>query len=70
MINLYKAAFEDGIKEIERRFDIKFVEAAEDDLPFAEITVEWEEVLETIAEVKGVGPKILANIDKKLKEKY
>ena len=37
---------------------------------FEEISVSWEDVLAVIAEVKGVGPKILANIDKKLKEKY
>lgn len=70
VINLYKAGFEDGVKEIERRFEIKFVEATEEALPFEEISVEWEDVLAVIAEVKGVGPKILANIDKKLKEKY
>ena len=46
------------------------MEATEEALPFEEISVEWEEVLGVIAEVKGVGPKILANIDKKLKEKY
>lgn len=68
VINLYKVAFEDGIKEIERRFEIKFVE--EDELPFAETTIYWEDVMATIAEVKGVGPKILAKIDKKVKETY
>ena len=57
VINLYKVAFEDGIKEIERRFEIKFVEEAEDEI-------------RTIAEVKGIGPKILAKIDKKVKETY
>lgn len=70
VVNLYKVAFEDGIKEIERRFEIKFVEEAEDELPFAETTIEWEDVMRTIAEVKGIGPKILAKIDKKVKETY
>ncbi len=70
VINLYKAAFEDGINQIERLFEIRYEEADAEALPFEEISVSWEDVLAVIAEVKGVGPKILANIDKKLKEKY
>lgn len=70
VINFYKAAFEDGINQIERLFEIRYEEADAEALPFEEISVSWEDVLAVIAEVKGVGPKILANIDKKLKEKY
>lgn len=70
VINFYKAAFEDGVNQIERLFEIRYEEADAEALPFEEISVSWEDVLAVIAEVKGVGPKILANIDKKLKEKY
>lgn len=70
VINLYKAAFEDGINQIERLFEIRYEEADAEAMPFEEISVSWEDVLAVIAEVKGVGPKILAGIDKKLKEKY
>lgn len=70
VINLYKAAFEDGLDQVERLFELKYEEAESEAMPFEEITVDWEDVLGTIAEVRGVGPKILANIDKKLKEKY
>lgn len=70
VINFYKAAFEDGINQIERLFEVRYEEADAEALPFEEISVSWEDVLAVIAEVKGVGPKILANIDKKLKEKY
>lgn len=70
VINFYKAAFEDGINQIERLFEIRYEEADAEALPFEEISVSWEDVLAVIAQVKGVGPKILANIDKKLKEKY
>ena len=70
VINLYKAAFEDGINEIEHLFEIRYEEADAEAMPFEEISVSWEDVLAVIAEVKGVGPKILAGIDKKLKEKY
>lgn len=70
VINFYKAAFEDGINQIERLFEIRYEEADAEAMPFEEISVSWEDVLAVIAEVKGVGPKILAGIDKKLKEKY
>lgn len=68
LVTLYRAGFEAGADAIQNYLE-QTVEPAEDE-NMDEVSVAWKDVLAVIAEVKGVGPKILANIDKKLKEKY
>lgn len=67
VVNIYRAGFEDGAEAIQKRLEMtRQAQAAEEE----EIAVEWSDVLEAIAEVKGIGPKMLQEIDAKLREKY
>ena len=69
IVNIYRRGFEDGAEAVQKRLE------AEKDFrqigsETEEVTVEWSDVLEAIAEIKGIGPKMLQEIDAKLREKY
>lgn len=60
-VGVYGAGFRNGLEAVQEAME---EEAAE------EVSVEWEDVLEVIGRVKGIGPKMLAAIDEKLREEY
>lgn len=61
LVRIYRLGFEDGASAIE---DAARQQQEED------IQVDWEDVLKLISQVRGVGPKLTAAIDKKLREEY
>lgn len=66
LVRIYRFGFEDGADACEQAAKME----AEKALPFEEVQVDWEDVLQLIREVKGIGPKTVAKIDEKLKEAY
>lgn len=55
--SIYRSGFEDGYK-------------AAEDKPSDELNVEWSDILQRIAEVKGVGGKLLTAIDQHIREVF
>lgn len=55
--SIYRSGFEDGYK-------------ASEDKPSDERNVEWPDILQRIAEVKGVGGKLLTAIDQHIREAF
>ena len=66
LVRIYRFGFEDGADACEHAAKME----AEKALPFEDVQVDWEDVLQLIREVKGIGPKTVAKIDEKLKEAY
>ena len=64
LVRIYRLGFEAGADAVEQAAEKKKDEA----LPFVE--VDWEDVLQLISEVKGVGPKLTQAIDEKLRREY
>ena len=67
---VYKIAFEDGADAVQQMLEQRYEEAEAEAMPFEEVIVGWEDVLTVIGKVKGIGPKLLAEIDRKLKEEF
>lgn len=67
LIHLYRDGFEDGIDTLQEELAQK---VEKDALPFEEVSVDWEDVLAVIGQVRGIGPGLLQRIDKKLREEY
>ena len=67
---VYKIAFEDGADAVQQMLEQRYAEAEEEAMPFEEVTVDWDDVLAVISKVKGIGPKLLQEIDRKLREEY
>lgn len=67
LVHLYRAGFEAGADAIQKH--LAALSHAEDE-GVEEVTVGWEDVLNVIADVKGIGPKLLGEIDRKLREEY
>ena len=63
LVKFYHKAFIDGAEACQY-----VIEHAEGDTE--EVKVDWEDVLKLISEVKGIGKKLLAEIDEKLREAY
>lgn len=61
LVRIYRMGFEDGADACEQAAR-KEAEETE------EVKVDWGDVLRVIGEVKGIGPKMLDAIDKKMKE--
>lgn len=61
LVRIYRMGFEDGADACEQAAR-KEAEETE------EVKVDWGDVLMVIGEVKGIGPKMLDAIDKKMKE--
>ena len=68
LVHLYRGGFEDGVNTVQEKLAEEADIEPEDDV--TEIQVSWEDVLAVIGQVRGIGPKTLAEIDKALKEKY
>lgn len=58
LIGIYRSGFEDGAEAM-------FQQSQEN-----EVKADWEDVLRIIGEVKGIGQKRLADIDKKMREVF
>ena len=67
LVTLYRAGFEAGADAIQRHLAAL---SHADDESAEEVSVSWEDVLNVIADVKGIGPKMLKKIDEKLRETY
>jgi hypothetical protein len=67
-VSIYGSGFRNGVDAVQDALEEQADVEAEDDV--TEVSVGWEEVLEVIGKVRGIGPKTLAEIDKALKEKY
>ena len=67
-VHIYGEGFRSGCDAVQDALEQEADVEAEDDV--TEVSVGWEEVLEVIGKVRGIGPKTLAEIDKALKEKY
>ncbi|MBQ6232827.1 MAG: hypothetical protein IJJ80_04910 [Clostridia bacterium] len=70
LVYLYRQGFEAGADAIQQHLEMIHEQAEEEALPFEDVQVAWEDVLAVIAQVKGIGPKMLEKIDSKLKETY
>lgn len=68
LVYLYRQGFEAGADAIQKYLEQTVDHAADENMD--EVSVAWEDVLNVIAQVKGVGPKTLQAIDKKLREEY
>ncbi len=55
--SVYRSGFEDGYEAAENR-------------PSDQMNVEWPDILQRIAEVKGVGEKLLSAIDQHVREVF
>lgn len=67
-VHIFGEGFRSGCDAVQDELEQEADVEAEDDV--TEVSVGWDEVLEVIGKVRGIGPKTLAEIDKALKEKY
>ena len=67
--SIYRSGFEDGAEACEKaiRGEAAAKHANPDD-EYEEVKADWEDVLRVIGEVKGMTPKLLEDIDTRLKE--
>lgn len=66
LVRLYRLGFDAGADAVQKQLE----EKVQEDIYEEEVSVDWEDVLKVISEVRGVGPRILQAIDTKLKEVY
>lgn len=69
--SIYRSGFEDGAEAVGKA--IRQEAAARHTNPddeYEEVKADWEDVLRVIAEVKGMTPKLLEDIDTRLKEVF
>lgn len=64
--NLYKIGIEDGTEACYKALMRERERAEESE----EVAVDWEDVLNVIAQVKGVGANLITAIDSKLREVF
>lgn len=67
-VHIYGEGFRHGCDAVQDALEEQTDVEAEDDV--TEVSVGWEEVLEVIGKVKGIGPKTLAAIDEKLRSEF
>lgn len=79
IVNIYRSGFQDGCDAVISRINEEAEQNSmagtlfkqnEDDSEVEEVQIDWDDILALIGEVKGVGPKLLRDIDKKLRETY
>lgn len=70
LVAIFREGFDAGADAIQKHLEIIHEQAEDEALPFEEVQVAWDDVLNVIAQVKGIGPKMLEKIDSKLKETY
>ena len=73
VLEVYKHGFGDGLdavqKAVESNAAAKASEAAEDE-DVEEVKMDWSDVLDVIATVKGVSADMIKDIDRTLKERF
>lgn len=69
LVRLYRLGFEAGADAIDKAMRQE-AEARHADpaAEYEEVKAEWSDVLRIISEVRGIGPKLTAAIDERLKE--
>ena len=70
LVNLYRAGFEDGAEAIQKHLNVIAERKQAQESDVEEVSIGWDEVLGVIADVKGIGPKLIGAIDAKLREVY
>ena len=65
---VYKEGFQAGCDAVTDRIKAEHVEAFDPDTE--EVQIDWQDILDLIGEVKGIGPKLKTAIDEKLREVY
>lgn len=70
LVNLYLVGFEDGAAAIQKHLNVIAERKQAKEADVEEVSIGWDEVLGVIADVKGIGPKLLEAIDSKLREVY
>lgn len=68
IVSIYRDGFQAGCDAVTNKIKADYVESYDPETE--EVQVNWEDILALIAEVKGVSPEILSEIDKKMKEVY
>lgn len=63
LVRIYRLGFEDGADACEQAAKMEAEQTEE-------VKADWDDVLRVIAEVKGIGPKILGAIDEKMREAF
>lgn len=67
-VHIYGEGFRSGCDAVQDALEEQADVETEDDV--TEVSVGWEDVLEVIGKVRGIGPKTLAAIDQRLREAY
>lgn len=79
LVRIYRYGFQDGCDAVYNRIGKEAEENPMAGTVFKssgkeenveEIQIDWNDILDLIREVKGIGPKTIAAIDEKLKEVY
>lgn len=68
IVMVYKEGFQAGCDAITDRIKADHVESYDPDTE--EVQIDWQDILDLIGEVKGIGPKLKTAIDEKLREVY
>lgn len=63
---VYRHGYEDGAQDVLSHLE----NVKTEDPDTEEVSVDWEDVLKVIAEVKGIGEKTIQRIDEKLREVF
>ena len=70
LVRIYRYGFQDGCDAVYDKISKEAEENPTKDEDVEEVQIDWNDILDLIREVKGVGPKTIAAIDEKLKEVY
>ena len=68
IVSIYRDGFQAGCDAITEKIKADRVEAYDPETE--EVQIDWQDILDLIGEVKGIGPKLKAAIDEKMKEVY
>ena len=69
IVDIYRQGFESGAQAIEKAMQQEAESRnADPESEYKEVKADWDDVLRIISEVKGVGPKLTAAIDQRMKE--
>lgn len=68
---IYRHGYEDGAQDVLQHLEeVKTTTKDAEDPEQETVSVDWEDVLKVIAEVKGIGEKTIQRIDEKLREVF
>lgn len=68
IVEIYKEGFQAGCDAVTDRIKVEHVESYDPETE--EVQIDWQDILDLIGEVKGIGPKLKTAIDEKLREVY